>query len=49
MPDSECPVPAWQRQPARVTFEPSADKKLIYSVRGHSVDVVNDEEEEGTE
>ena len=22
MPDSECPAPAWQRQPARVTFQP---------------------------
>ena len=45
MPDSECPVPVWQRQPVRVTFEPGADQKLIYSVRGHSADVVNDEEE----
>jgi hypothetical protein len=50
MPDSECPIPVWQRQPARVTFVPDEDKKLTFSVRGHAVDVVNDEEEEeGTE
>src|SRR5712692_4093268 len=50
MPDSECPVPGWQRQPARVTFAPDEDKKLTFSVRGHAVDVMNDEEQEqGTE
>jgi hypothetical protein len=51
MPDSECPAPAWQRQPTRVIFEPLENQKLTYSVRGHAVDVVNDAEEddEGTE
>ncbi len=51
MPDSECPAPAWQRQPTRVTFEPLENQKLTYSLRGHVVDVVNDaeEEDEGTE
>lgn len=51
MPDSECPAPAWQRQPTRVTFEPEKDQKLTFSVRGHAVDVVNDaeEDEEGAE
>lgn len=46
MPDSECPAPAWQRQPVRVSFEPDENQKLTYSVRGHAVDVVNDAEEE---
>ena len=46
MPDSECPAPAWQRQPTRVTFEPKAGQKLTFSVVGHAVDVVNDVEEE---
>ena len=46
MPDSECPAPAWQRQPTRVTFEPEENQKLTYSVRGHAVDVVNDAEED---
>ena len=47
-PDSACPVPRWQRQPVRVSFSSPLDQKLTYSVRGHAVDVVNDEEEEGT-
>jgi hypothetical protein len=49
LPDSECPAPVWQRQPARVTFEPAEGQKLTYSVRGHAVDVVNDAEEEEDE
>ena len=49
-PDSECPAPAWQRQPTRVTFRPEQGPGLTFTVRGHVVDVVNDaEEEEGTE
>jgi hypothetical protein len=48
VPDSACPAPTWQRQPVRVTFSSPLDQKLTYSVRGHAVDVVNDEEEEGT-
>jgi|SRR5215469_2165416 len=28
MPDSECPAPAWQRRPTRVTFEPDENQKL---------------------
>src|SRR5713101_6085908 len=48
MPDSACPAPSWQRQTVRVSFSSPLDQKLTYSVRGHAVDVVNDEEEEGT-
>jgi len=50
-PDSECPAPAWERQPIRVTFVPEANEKLTYAVHGHAVDVVNDaeEDEEGAE
>jgi len=46
MPDSECPAPLWQRQPVRVSFEPDENQKLTYSVRGHVVDIVNDNEED---
>ena len=47
-PDSECPAPAWQRQPTRVTFRPEQGPGLTFTVRGHVVDVVNDAEgEEG--
>lgn len=45
MPDSECPSPAWQRGPTRVTFEPDNEQKLTYSVRGHAVDIVSSAEE----
>jgi hypothetical protein len=31
-PDSECPAPAWQRQPARVTFQSDDETKLTFSV-----------------
>jgi hypothetical protein len=46
-PDSECPAPEWQRAPVRVSFVPEENQKLTYTVHGHAVDVVNDEEEDG--
>jgi hypothetical protein len=45
-PDSACPVPAWQRNPVRVSFEPAGGAKQTFAVRGHVVDLVNDAEEE---
>jgi hypothetical protein len=45
-PDSACAVPAWQRSPARVTFEASGAAKQTFAVRGHFVDVVNDAEDD---
>jgi hypothetical protein len=45
-PDSACPAPAWQRSPARVTFEPAAAPRQTFAVRGHSVDVIAEEEDE---
>ena len=44
-PDSECPPPTWERSPARVTFQPDDTQKLVFSIRGRVVDVVNDGEE----
>jgi hypothetical protein len=46
-PDSECPPPAWERNPMRVTFQPHDNdkEKLVFSIRGRVVDVVNDAEE----
>lgn len=44
-PDSECPAPVWERSPMRVTFQPDDDQKLVFSIRGRVVDVVNDAEE----
>jgi|SRR5208282_1735361 hypothetical protein len=45
-PDSACASPAWQRAPARVSFEPSVGTKQTFAIRGHVVDLVNDEEDE---
>jgi hypothetical protein len=44
-PDSECPAPAWERSPLRVTFQSDSDHKLVFSLRNRIVDVVNDAEE----
>lgn len=46
----ECSPPEWQRAPTRVSFVSKADQKLTFAVRGHTVEVVTDDEaEEGTE
>lgn len=44
--DSVCPAPAWQRGPTRVSFEPASGAKQTFAIRGHAVDVVNDDEED---
>ncbi len=44
-PDSECPPPAWERSPMRVTFVPDVDQKVVFSIRNRVVDVLNDTEE----
>jgi len=43
-PDSACLVPVWQRGPMRVSFEVGGGKQT-FAIRGHVVDLVNDEEE----
>ncbi len=48
-PDSECSTPAWERSPARVTFHPADAQKLLFSIRGRTLDVINDSEDEGEE
>jgi hypothetical protein len=49
-PDSACPAPQWQRNPARVSFQPRGAEKQTFAIRGHIVDLVNDaeDEDEGT-
>jgi len=49
MPDSACPAPLWQRQPTRVSFAPAESEPSTFTVRGHTADLVNDEEEEATQ
>src|SRR5258708_25035544 len=48
-PDSECPAPKWERAPARVTFQPDDRQKLMFSIRGRVVDIVNQPDEEAEE
>jgi hypothetical protein len=44
--DSAYPVPTWQRNPSRVSFEPAGGPKQTFAIRGHSVDLLADEEDE---
>jgi len=39
VPDSECPTPKWQRQPARVTFEPAGSAPLTFEIHGSAVEI----------
>jgi hypothetical protein len=41
--DSACPTPAWQRAPARVTFEPAGAPKQTFAIHGHTVDLMTEE------
>lgn len=47
--DSICPAPVWLRGPARVTFESPVSAKQIFTIRGHAVDLVTEEEERDEE
>ncbi len=46
MPDSACSAPDWQRQPTRVTFSTGGPDKTTYEVRGHSFNLIKDQDEE---
>jgi hypothetical protein len=48
-PDSECPAPTWERAPARVTFQHGDTQKVVFSIRGRVVDIVNEPDEEAEE
>jgi hypothetical protein len=41
-----CPAPAWQRTPARVTFEPAGAAKQTFAIRAHAVDLMTEEEDD---
>ena len=48
--DANCDAPAWERQPARVTFRPAATDDVTYTVHGHSADLLAEEDrEEGSD
>jgi len=47
-PESECAAPHWERNPIRVTFEPTGGQKQTFGVFGHAADAMpvgGDEEE----
>lgn len=44
--DCACPMPAWQRVPTRVSFEPAGAPKQTFAIRGRAVDLVTLEEDE---
>jgi hypothetical protein len=48
-PDSACPAPEWQRNPARATFEPPGAPKQTFAIRGHVVDLLNYADEQDDE
>lgn len=41
-----CPKPRWERDPARVTFEPRGEAKFTYTVRSHVVDMAKDSDDD---
>jgi hypothetical protein len=44
--DSACPVPTWQRNPSRVSFEIAGGPKQTFAIRGHTVDLMTQEEDD---
>jgi hypothetical protein len=46
MPDSACAAPDWQRQPTRVTFSTGGSDRTTYEVRGHSFNLIKDQDED---
>ena len=40
LPESECVNPVWERNPIRVTFEPSGGGKQTFQVFGHAADAI---------
>jgi hypothetical protein len=44
-PDSACPIPTWQREPMRVSFDLSGGRQT-FAIRGRVADLVNETEED---
>ena len=45
-PDSACPAPEWQRQPARVSFRPPGMQPMSFEVHGTSAETAAEESSE---
>jgi len=46
---SACAPPVWARDPVRVSFAPTPDQKLTFSVKSRTVDTITPDESEGGE
>jgi hypothetical protein len=44
-----CTAPIWQRDPVRVTFDPKGEQKFSFIVRSRAVDLIEEDEDAGTE
>lgn len=47
MPDSECGAPEWQREPTRITFQPSGGQKVVFTLHAHAADMATKDETDG--
>lgn len=45
-PDADCDPPRWERDPAKVTFQPKKYPKVSYTVFGHATDIATDNDDE---
>jgi hypothetical protein len=48
-PSFSCTPPAWERRPPRVTFISADEKKLTYVVRGHAVELANENDDDNAD
>jgi hypothetical protein len=46
LPESECEVPVWQKEPTRVTFQPKGGEKISFAVRSHATELPPDDSAE---
>ena len=49
VPNTVCPAPVWQKQPARITFQPHGGEKLSFTIHGHASELLQAEEEEASQ
>jgi hypothetical protein len=47
--NTPCAPPVWDRDPVRVTFAQTPDKKLTFSVKSRAVDAIAPDDSEGGE
>jgi hypothetical protein len=48
LPESECELPVWQKEPSRVTFQPKGGEKISFAVRSHATELPPDDSTDET-